>query len=89
MISALEARDYVEKKAKRDKELYDLNFPAVYAAAQTKLELSIQTATEYGHTQTHIMIHDINLAEQLERECIQLGYKVKYNPKEKTFKVEW
>lgn len=89
MISASEAKERLDQIKKEKAEEYQNKFPRLYQEAKDKLEAAINTAMDNVRNDTHIMLHNMDLAEKLEKECVELGYKVKYSLKERTFRVEW
>jgi phosphoenolpyruvate-protein kinase (PTS system EI component) len=89
MISAQEVRDEQDKKLKEKRELYLSKFDEIYQEMKDKLETSIKAVMEHHHRKTHVIIHDTEIADKLEKECQELGYKVKYSLKERQFHVEW
>lgn len=89
MISAQEVRSEQDRKNKEKRELYLSKFDEIYQEMKTKLETSIKSVMEYDHRKTHVIIHDTEIADKLEKECQELGYKVKFLLKERQFHVEW
>lgn len=89
MITALDAREEVDRLKKEAREAYLAKFDALYSETLAKLETNIKVSIQNHHCKTHIILHDHEVIEKLEKECIENGYKVKYDEKERTFKVEW
>ncbi len=89
MISANEVREHQEKINKEKRELYLSKFDEYYKVAKDRLETSIKTVLENNIRKTYIMLHDMEIASKLEKECIELGYKVHFSMKERQFYVEW
>lgn len=89
MITAEQAKDTVSQIKKEARELYLSTFDETYKQVLIKLETSINSAIKNCHNNTHIILHDSEIIDKLEKECRENGYKVNYNVKERTFKVEW
>lgn len=89
MITAEQAKAESDKLKKEAREIYLSNFDQIYKEVVDKLEVSINAVIRYGHNKTFIIVHDVELADKLEKECIANGFKVKYDIKERQFSVEW
>lgn len=89
MITAEQAKEKSDLSRKDAREIYLKAFDQIYKDALAKLTISIDTTIQNGYNHTYIFVHDAELVEKLEKECTELGYKVKYDKKECTFIVEW
>lgn len=89
MITAEQAKEEIDRLKKEARELYLSTFDETYKQIQDKLEASIKVAIKGCHNKTHIILHDSEIIDKLEKECIANGFKVRYNTKERTFAVEW
>lgn len=89
MITAEQAKIKAEQVKIKAREMYLKMYDQLYTNARNKLENAIAVAIGYGLNKAHIILQDIEIAENLEKECKQNGYTVKYDLKEREYSVEW
>jgi len=89
MISAEEALKETSKNKEKQDQEYSASFPLVYEITKNKLEADIKVQIKNLKTHATIIVHDLKIADVLKQECENIGYKVTFLPKSRTFTVKW